>query len=186
MLRNAKAAIDPRNSICHNGSGYYFLSKRRPRLTANLTSIQKFLIATLGLFITMQIFYGCLTSGFRAGLYFNTFPMMGNAFFPSGALSAPSFANNVFTNPIMIQWIHRWLGVSTLLLIYISAFVFIKKSGPQFIRAFVHLISIATLQVIVGILLLLWVVPVPLAVFHQFMATLIVMGYCNIVFRLET
>ena len=164
---------------------YYYLSKRRPRLLIELTSPQRSLLLLLGLAITIQVFYGCLTSGFRAGLYFNTFPKMGDSYLPDSALTFTPFLNNFFTNPVMIQWVHRWLGLSTLLLIYGSAAAFIYQGGRQFIRVFMHLISVATIQVAAGILLILWSVPIPLAVFHQFFAVLVILGFCNLVFRIQ-
>ncbi|OFZ11089.1 MAG: hypothetical protein A2Z20_04155 [Bdellovibrionales bacterium RBG_16_40_8] len=164
---------------------YYYLSKRRSRLVVQLTKLQKVLLFILGVLLLFQVFYGCLTSGFRAGLYFCSFPKMGDSYLPDIAMSITPVLNNFFINPVMIQWVHRWLGIGVLIIVYLSAIVFIAQSGRQFFRAFIHLISIVTIQVLSGILLILWVVPIPLAIFHQFFATLVVLGFCNIIFRIK-
>jgi heme A synthase len=59
----------------------------------------------------------------------------------------------------------------------------LKSYGSAFFRPLLHLVSIVVVQVVIGISLLLFRVPISLAVFHQFFAILVVLGYFNIVFR---
>lgn len=163
---------------------YYHLSKVRARLPTQNTLLMKNSLIALGVLIVIQIFYGCLTSGLKAGLYFNTYPLMGNEFFPSTALSLDPFLINFFENPVMVQWTHRWIGALTAIVLLFTAWLHIKYSRA-FTKPFVHLISITLLQVVLGIFTLLWSVPIHLAATHQFFATLIFLGYFNIFFRIE-
>jgi cytochrome c oxidase assembly protein subunit 15 len=162
------------------------IARTRTKLVGRIVKSDIFAIRALGVVLLLQILYGCLTSGFKAGYISNTFPLMHGSLFPSEFLFSHSpFWQNFFNNMHMVQWIHRWLGIITLSLIYAVTFLCCKKlSGPNR-KPFVHLTGISTIQVIFGISLLIWQVPLWLAMLHQSIAALIVLGYCNIVFRIE-
>lgn len=163
---------------------YYHLSKVRSRLPVPTTPLMKNSLVALGVLIVIQIFYGCLTSGLKAGLYFNTYPLMDGEFFPQTALSLNPFFINFFENPVMVQWTHRWIGALTLVVLVFTSWLYMKHSR-SFMKPFVHLISITLVQVVLGILTLIMSVPIHLAATHQFFAALIFLGYFNIFFRIE-
>ena len=54
-----------------------------------------------------QVVYGAFTFGMRAGLGFNTYPMMGDAWLAEAATTLAPFWLNFFENGAMIQFIHR-------------------------------------------------------------------------------
>jgi cytochrome c oxidase assembly protein subunit 15 len=111
---------------------------------------------------------------------------MHGSLFPSAQLlNLSPIWINIFENPHMVQWIHRWLGITAVLLIYAVTFLCFKKIHGANRKPFIHLVGISTTQMIFGISLLLWQVPLWLAMLHQIIAALIVLAYCNIVFRLE-
>lgn len=163
------------------GMAYYFLSQMRPSFAVNSKQV-KTLIRVVGVLLFIQIFYGNLTSGLKAGHYYGTFPLMGGQFLPPAGLGLEPLWTNFFENPVTVQWIHRWLGIITLLAVYILGYRAIKtqkkEKGP-----FIHLMGITTSQVILGVLNLLFNVPIALAVMHQLIAALIVLGYLNLAFR---
>lgn len=150
---------------------------------AALSRGQMSLLRGFGGVLFLQVIFGCLTSGLKAGHYSNAFPLMGGRFFPQQAFVMEPSWLNFFENPILVQWVHRWLGISTLLLLLVTSFQLLRHAGRTFIRPLIHLISIMTIQIVIGILNLRWAVPVPLAVAHQFFASLIVLGYFNLYFR---
>lgn len=167
-------------------TAYYFLSKMRPSFEVHATKASRRLFLALGVVLVLQIFYGCLTSGLKAGFAFNTFPLMGSSFLPPLGLNLTPVWLNLFENPITVQWIHRWLGVSTFFLVLLSGYVSVKQARSGGRGPFVHLMGITTTQALLGIVTLVTGVPIWLAALHQFVAALIVLGYCNIVFRMRT
>jgi cytochrome c oxidase assembly protein subunit 15 len=64
------------------------------------------LLSLLGL----QILFGAYVAGLDAGYAFNTWPMMGDELFPSGTPMLKPFLVNLADNPIVVQFIHRWLA----------------------------------------------------------------------------
>lgn len=167
------------------GTGYYYLSKMRSELPVKMSTKKWALFLGVGLLITLQVFYGCLTSGMHAGHIFNTYPLMGGNFFPNGGLSLTTTGLNIFENPATVQWIHRWLGMLTFLCIIMSAWIFTQWKRSPMLGPWIHLVGITASQIILGISNLVLAVPIPLAVAHQLIASLIVLGYLNILFRLK-
>jgi len=132
----------------------------------------KFLVA---LFV-LQIIYGAFVAGMKAGFAFNTFPLMAGAFIPENLGALSPLWINFFENPALIQWIHRSLGW----ILFFStnglwiALILRKASGTE-IRRWVSALSLVTIvQFLLGIGTLIFVVPLPLAVLHQFGAAVIV------------
>ncbi|MCO5113425.1 MAG: COX15/CtaA family protein [Bdellovibrionaceae bacterium] len=164
---------------------YYPLSQMKKPLWDRLSRRGYFLVITLGVLLGLQIVYGCFTAGLKAGFYFGTFPFMGGQFFPPQGLLMEPAVHNFFENPITVQWIHRWLGVGVGLFLFFTGYHLIKHESPSFTRPVLHLVSLVIIQIILGISTLLFHVPISLAVFHQAMAALIWLGYCNIVFRIN-
>ena len=60
--------------------------------------------------IVIQIMYGAFTAGLNAGYYFNTYPKMGPFWVPPSIFMFDGFINNLLNNPILVQWVHRWLA----------------------------------------------------------------------------
>src|SRR3989338_6726577 len=122
-------------------------------------------------FLVLTISYGALVAGFKAGLIYNTYPLMGDDFFPSqDALSIAPFWINFFKNHATIQWTHRWLAFNTLILcFYISLKDHTAKSRYW-------LMCLVTIQFLLGIVTLLLSVPVVLGTLHQGVAALVFMA----------
>jgi cytochrome c oxidase assembly protein subunit 15 len=167
---------------------YYQLSKFRPKIVipASAGRVMTW-VHSFGILLLIQLFYGCLTSGFKAGFSFNTYPLMGGEFFPPGGLLSEPFWVNFFVNPATIQWTHRWMGIVVFLIGIVAVKSVlgstVKKTmkGPLF-----HLAGVCFVQVLLGILNVLFVVPIPLAVLHQLIASLLLMAYLNVLFRAQS
>lgn len=162
---------------------YLPLARMKRPLHVRLPRADRALFAGLGVLLFTQIVYGCFTSGLKAGLYFNSFPWMGGRFLPPQAFDYEPPLRNLVENPVAVQWVHRWLGVTTGLVLAVTG-VRLWRLGDAVLRGpLVHLVSVVAVQIAVGISVLLWFVPLPLAVFHQTMAVLVWLGYCNLWFR---
>ncbi|KAJ1961885.1 Cytochrome c oxidase assembly protein cox15 [Dispira parvispora] len=145
--------------------------------------------------LTMLVFFtaisGAFVAGLDAGLLYDTFPLMGDRLIPpKDELWDPRFSGkdmtspqgsssqvvtsnsgmwkNIFENPTTVQFNHRMLGVTTFTattLIYLYAR---RLPLPRSVRITLNtLMSLAVLQVTLGISTLLCSVPTELAASHQ-------------------
>lgn len=122
-------------------------------------------LATL---ITVTVASGGFVAGLKAGLAYNTFPLMGDAFVPAGMLGLDPAWRNLFDNMITVQFNHRILAMGTFLLIVLYWVGALRSglTGPA--RRWAHLLlGAGVLQLALGISTLLLRVPVPLASAHQ-------------------
>lgn len=118
--------------------------------------------------ITLTILYGGLVAGLKAGLIYNTFPFMGGQFIPSEWSFYTPVWLNLFENTALVQWIHRWLAVSTAALVLATSWVIWNQSSQKQMRiAAITFACVVLIQVTFGILTLLLHVPVALGTLHQ-------------------
>lgn len=166
--------------------GYYHFCKERPLIDAKLSTMQSKLLNGLGVLLMAQVFWGCITSGMKAGFAFNTYPLMGGDFFPAGGMLLEPQWLNFFENPAAVQWTHRWLGILVFAMLVLTVINlkksndWIKLKGPM-----IHLMGIMGIQIVLGILNILLSVPTWLAIVHQVCGSLLVMTYFGILFRLK-
>jgi len=131
---------------------------------------------TIGLAIlaSVTIISGGFVAGLKAGKIYNTFPMMGDDWLPPGILALEPFWRNFFDNPETVQFDHRWLAMTTFVIIVIYWFNARKAELPRRARPAVNaILHTAVLQVALGIATLLLAVPVVLGAAHQGVALLL-------------
>ena len=164
---------------------YHFVKLQKP-LSAAVEKHSLRLYHLLGIGLALQVFYGCLTSGLKAGIGYNTYPLMNGQFFPEGGLFFTPYIVNFFENPATVQWTHRWLGISVAFSFISFAAAMTRSTLWRELRiSVIGLLIILFLQVALGILNILLVVPISLATLHQLVATLLVLVYFNILFRMK-
>jgi len=122
---------------------------------------------TLGI-IVLQIIYGAFVAGLRAGLFYNTFPRMGTAFFPDTIVSFEPFWKNFLENPAGVQFIHRYIAyfvvISTVFL-----WETVRKTEPSLLqrKASNFMAGVVFAQFLLGVFTLLYSVPIVMGVLHQ-------------------
>lgn len=120
--------------------------------------------------LTVQIVFGAFTAGLRAGYVYNTYPLMGRKLFPNDGIvdQFGSALRNLFYNPVLIQFVHRHLGLAVLLsAIALWGFSMQKHlMERQKFAANMLLITVA-IQFILGIFTLVSGMNIVLAVSHQ-------------------
>lgn len=165
--------------------GFYHYLKTKTLLLKSISKINFQLLRATGILLAIQIFYGCLVSGFKAGYGYNTYPLMNGQFFPAEGYFFQPFILNFFENTATIQWTHRWFGILVFLQI-IGMIYFISKSESwaALKKPLLVFLGITVVQIILGILNIIYVVPVSLAATHQLVAALLVLSYFSIIFRL--
>ncbi len=132
--------------------------------------------------VTVTVIWGAMVAGLDAGLAYNTFPLMDGAVFPDAGLSIIPWWANLFENTALVQFIHRWLAIGTLVAILWSGHSVVRSASDTTTKRLgVGLIAMACLQVGLGIATLLTFVALPLAALHQAGAFVLV-GLLTLVF----
>jgi len=132
---------------------------------------------TMVLFILvfLQILAGALVAGTHAGAYYPTWPHMDGGFMPDGYLSSSPIWVSVFEDRGTIQFNHRMLGYAVFLMaiwVWVSAW----QTENMILRRALSLLLLAICgQIALGVITLLYVVPLKLALVHQAGAILVFM-----------
>lgn len=145
--------------------------KDKHLLFSQLLPILNFMIALL----VLQIFYGALVAGLKAGFMYNTFPDMEGHFFPLGGLSLNPIGINFFENPLTVQWIHRMLGWTLFLGCFGIFFKYRNNVSSNIKRSLLVLVIIVSFQFGLGVVTLILKVRLPIAVLHQLGASLVLL-----------
>lgn len=126
--------------------------------------------AALGivLLILVQISLGGLVAGLDAGLSHNTFPLMDGKLVPDGLMVMTPLWRNLFENALTVQFVHRAMAYAVGLAVFLHALglTHSRCDGGREISGWV-LFGIVLVQMGLGIATLLLSVPLPLALFHQ-------------------
>lgn len=134
--------------------------------------LRRWLHVFLGV-LTLQIIYGAFVAGLDAGIGYNQFPKMGTTWLAPEALSMTPVIKKIIWNPVMIQFIHRWVGVLTGILAIVLLWQARDEQGTTKQLIWIGVGGIG-IQIVIGVLTLLWAVPLNLAVVHQFLALCLV------------
>ena len=123
--------------------------------------------AAILVLLIVQIALGGMVAGLKAGLVYDTWPLMEGAFIPPRAhlfLLDPVWMN-LLDNHLAVQFIHRMVAY---LLLGLSALHALDCAYHDHGRAgAIALACVLVVQATVGILTLLWHVPIVLALVHQ-------------------
>jgi len=126
-------------------------------------------VALLGLTF-LQIYFGALVAGLRAGRVYNTWPEIDGAFIPSAGrlFFEEPWWRNLFDNTLTVQFEHRMTAYALLALAVLHAIDSVRsRAGVAVIGGAWSLVAAITLQAALGILTLLHQVPMDLALAHQ-------------------
>ena len=132
---------------------------------------------SLLILVVIQIIYGAFVAGLNAGNGFNTWPLMNGEWIPEAVYSLTPFWRNFTEAPYGIQFIHRTLA---LFIVSIMFFIWNYSSKTQLNtmqkKALNIQLSIVILQIILGVLTLILIVPISLALAHQIAAFFLLMS----------
>ena len=132
--------------------------------------------AATGAVLALQLFYGALMAGLRAGHVTDQWPLMSGRLFPGETQTGESLGHALVADPAIVHFIHRWLawGVLVMLLIMARRLARLQRrlSGIA-----IH-IAVGT-QIALGIATVVSGVALWLAVLHQLMGALLVAATAN-------
>jgi cytochrome c oxidase assembly protein subunit 15 len=126
--------------------------------------------------VLIQIYLGALVAGLRAGLTYNTWPLIDGALIPEAArlFFEQPWWRNLFENPLMVQFNHRMVAYALWVLALVHAVDVVRKADhPTALFGGITLACVITIQAALGILTLLYHVPIAFALGHQAMAVIV-------------
>jgi len=149
---------------------------QRPQMAEPVPARLRFGGAVLLVLVLAQIYLGALTAGLRAGLAYDTWPLIDGAFVPSRAhlfFDQPLW-RNFFENTLTVQFDHRMMAYAVLLVALLhAADALWIKGRVRYASGAIVLALAVMLQAALGILTLLYQVPIGLALAHQGMALVV-------------
>ncbi len=157
---------------------WYILQLGRPErdlMQARRAKEAKLFSMSTGLlhFAFLQILLGALVAGIDAGRSYTDWPLMGGQVIPPDPLLFDPIWRNFFENPGLVQFIHRVAGY---LLLIFGAVVWLRGRGsahPGTRFAFNAAFAALLVQVVLGIVTVVYAAPLEIAIVHQLMAVLV-------------
>ncbi|HZZ24380.1 MAG TPA: COX15/CtaA family protein [Roseiarcus sp.] len=120
--------------------------------------------------IFCQLGLGALVAGLRAGLIYNTWPLMGSSLVPREAFR-PNALQAMFGDAATAQFDHRMTAYTVVAFALVQAIAALRATpGAPLAGRAVVLAAVALLQVALGVATLLAVVPIELTLPHQALA----------------
>jgi cytochrome c oxidase assembly protein subunit 15 len=168
-------------------TGLSLMDERRVSFTSHAqrsSRLWSFSIATL---IFIMALTGGLVAGIRAGFAYNTFPLMNGQFVPPEILMLDPWWRNPFWNMATVQFDHRMIAWALAVLTPVAWWKLQHTSGlPVRARLGAHvLLAMLVIQISLGIVTLINVVPLHLAAAHQAGAVLLFAAALNVAHALR-
>ena len=126
------------------------------------------------LIIYLQIIFGAFVSGMDAGKIYNTWPLMGNSYFPDDNIFSNLFNLNALSDPSLVQFIHRNLAYVILFIFILISFIVITERLSKFYNILKLLGGALLIQVFLGILTVLSGAQMLLASMHQISSIILI------------
>lgn len=115
--------------------------------------------------LIVQITYGGMTAGLKAGHVSDTWPLMFGRWIPPGLFNSWI---NLFETPQTIVFIHRWLAWLGLVTVPAVFYLIRKQNYPQDIqKGLLWLTGAVALQITLGVWTVLSYVNIVIALIHQ-------------------
>ena len=124
--------------------------------------------------IFLQIIFGAFVSGMDAGKIYNTWPLMGNNYFPNDSIFLNLFDIGVFSDPSLVQFIHRNLAYLILIIFFLILYFVITEKLCNFYNIMKYLGLILFIQIFLGIVTILSGAQMFLASMHQISSIILI------------
>ena len=155
------------------------------KLNTFKTSYDKIGIIAPAIFLTLvfcQIGIGAFVSGMDAGTIYNSWPLMGNNYFPDDNDYINLFKLSAFNDPSLVQFMHRNLAyLITIYYLYLLLQIYKKKLFKMYLV--INLLGILLLiQIILGVFTLLYGAQIKFASMHQISSIFLVSSSIYLLF----
>lgn len=148
---------------------FEYLGVRRSAVMS-LTRYKRYAVALM-ILVFVQMLLGAFMAGLDAGLAFSDWPTYGGAWIPPGLYDLDPWWINHFENHALVHFQHRTVGYVVAALAIVT-YVLLRRAGADRpVRlAGIHVVIITFVQIGLGILTVVNLVPISLAAAHQIMA----------------
>ena len=142
----------------------YLKTQNINKITNKMNSLLPFTFLFL---IFLQIVVGAFVSGMDAGRIYNSWPLMGSAYFPDDNNLINLFTFSALSDPSLVQFIHRNLAY-LIAFFYLLLFYKVYKNKMIDLYRSVNLLGFfIILQIILGILTIIFGAQIYIASMHQ-------------------
>ena len=131
--------------------------------------------------IVLQIILGAFLSGLDGGLIYNSWPDMNGSFLPNDVGLEDVINTQLFSNPSIVQFLHRFTAYVLLLFIIILNYTFIKNNYG--IKNIIFFDLAILIQIFLGIVTLVSGVEIKYASLHQLGSILVLTTYLIILYK---
>ncbi len=127
--------------------------------------------------LLIQLFYGALVAGMRAGtaagggLSINVWPLMQGALVPAGIDWSQGAIHALFSDPYLVHFIHRWWAWAVVAVLVVMGRK-LRRAGARPVSVALH--SAFGIQIALGIATVMSGVAIWIAVLHQVVGALLV------------
>jgi len=175
-----RTAVSPWRLVIHLGLALLLfamllwtaLSLLRPERNAppEAKALRPLAHATAGL-VVLAMLAGGFVAGIKAGLDYNTFPLMDGRLIPEGYGALTPFTRNLVENVAAVQFNHRLLATLASLAALALGWLALRRLPAGAARgAAIGFVGVVMVQYGLGVATLLYVVPVWLGTLHQTVA----------------
>ena len=151
----------------------------------NTRKISIFLPLIFLILVFIQIVVGAFVSGMDAGKIYNSWPLMGNTYFPNDNDFKDLFRLSAFSDPSLVQFMHRNLAY---LIMFFYFFIFYKiyKNKIYDLYKSINILGIfIILQIILGIYTVIYGAQLYIAAMHQ-LSSIFLVSSCIYFFYINT
>jgi cytochrome c oxidase assembly protein subunit 15 len=142
----------------------YLTIKANNDITNKINSLIPLIFLVL---IFIQIIIGAFVSGMDAGKIYNSWPLMGTAYFPDDNNVINLFKISVFSDPSLVQFIHRNFAY-LITVYYVCMFYMVYKNKIYDLYKSINILGIFIItQIILGILTIVYGAQIFIASMHQ-------------------
>ncbi len=133
--------------------------------------------------IFWQISIGAFVSGMDAGTIYNSWPLMGNSYFPDDNAILNIFKISAFNDPSLVQFMHRNLAY-LISIFYMIILYKIYKNNIFGLKKVVYLLGVLLLiQIVLGIFTLLYGAQIGFASMHQISSIFLVSSSIYLLYK---
>jgi cytochrome c oxidase assembly protein subunit 15 len=134
--------------------------------------------------VFLQLYFGALVAGLRAGRVFNTWPDIDGALIPTAArlFFEEPWWRNFFDNTLTVQFTHRMIAYTLVVLAIFHAIDAVRsRTSPAVVTGALWIAAMMVVQAARGILTLLNQVPIDLGLAHQAVAIVVLtLALCQV------
>ncbi len=160
----------------------YLKIKIKNNISNKINPIIPFLFLVL---VFIQIAIGAFVSGMDAGKIYNSWPLMGYTYFPDDNNFSNLMKISVFSDPSLVQFIHRNLAY-VIAVFYLYIFYKIYKNKMYDLYKSVNILGIfIILQIVLGIFTILYGAQIYIASMHQ-ISSIFLVSSCIYFYFLNT